>query len=166
MTRTQTPVTTEPDEEMYRAYVGTGWSHYGRAFALLRRQAPFGAWNWAAALVPFWLAYRKMFGLQIVFALAWARVSTLAVPLLRGLGPVRSVLAAHLMSFAVMALAGGLLGDYLVYWRARRAALKAATTTYSRRRVLARLRRDGNVSVGRAAVVSLLTLIILGVAVS
>ncbi len=166
MTRIQTPLTSEPDEEMYQAYVGTGWSHYRRAFALLRRQSPFGAWNWAAAVIPFWLAYRKMFGLQIVVALAYARVSSIAMALLRGLGPTRAMLAAQLGSFALMGIALGLVGDYLVYWRARRAALKAATTHYSRRRILAQLRRSGNVSLGRATVVSLLTLMILGIAVS
>lgn len=158
------PATIEPDEELFRAYVGSGWSHYRRGFARLRRQAPLGAWNWAAALVPFWLAYRKMFGLQIMFALAYARLSTMVMSLLRGLGPVRAVLAAHVMSFTLMAIALGLVGDSLVYGRARRAALKAATTTYSRRRVLAQLRRHGNVSVGRAAMVSLAALLMLRLA--
>ena len=161
----QTSAISEPDEELFRAYVGSGWTHYRRGFALIRRQAPFGTWNWAAALAPFfWLAYRKMYVLQVLIALAYAWVRSTATSLLRGLGPVRAVLAAHLMTFVLMAMALGLLGDYLVYWRARQAALRAATTSYSRRRVLAQLRRHGNVSVGRAAMVSLATLLILRLA--
>ncbi|HEY2805870.1 MAG TPA: hypothetical protein VGI92_08430 [Gemmatimonadales bacterium] len=165
MTRSKAELAAEPDEELFEAYVGCGWSHYRRGFALISRRAPFGAWNWAAALVPFWLAYRKMFGLQIIAAMGYAGLSSMAATRFRGLGVGQAELAAHVVSCALVALAGGLLGDYLVYWQARRATRKAATTSFSRRQVLALLRTRGNVSLGRAAFVSLLALLVLRVAI-
>ncbi len=49
------------DEPLFAAYVGASWHEFYRArFAARAATGRSWSWNWAAALVPFWLSFRRM----------------------------------------------------------------------------------------------------------
>ena len=62
------------DDPRLAAFVGAGWeSHYRRSFAAIgaSRSPLRGCWNWAAALVPFWSAARRLWLYQVFVPVLW-----------------------------------------------------------------------------------------------
>lgn len=124
MTGDAAPPPQAPDEGLLAAYVGPRWDSYYRArFAALASAQGwrrFIAWNWAAALAPFWFAYRRRVDLQ----LAW---SILFFPVWLGVigvfnQDVRSLLdplGPFLITYVLIGTLQGLAGTGAVYRRAR-----------------------------------------------
>lgn len=142
----------QPDEELLPAFVGPQWErHYRARFDALRdARGPrqYLSWNWAAALVPFWHAYRRLGKLQAAWTLLLAGVTMviiracdvdMRIPLFLPVGPL-------LISWIVVGVAQGLLGDRGVYHEALRATHGQPNTPAAREEALALVRRRGGVS--------------------
>ncbi len=78
-------------------------------------------WNWAAALVPFWLAYHRRFLLQLLSSVAFAALWVAAESALRSWPHPWSVwqdVGALALAYAALGAVQGLVGDRLVRSRA------------------------------------------------
>lgn len=65
-----------PDEPLLAAYVGANWDYYRPRFAARAAGGSRWMWNHAAALVPFWMSYRR---LDVALAIHFVQVLGFAV---------------------------------------------------------------------------------------
>lgn len=143
---------TADPELLLAAFVGARWdSHYGHSFALLRAsRAPLrGSWNWAAALVPFWLASRRLWLHQLLVPVIGLGLYSALV----GLG-IGWPAAGGLGSLAASALKGYWADRWLLA-EAQRAVRGVAPEGGADAPALARIGKRGGVSLWRALVVPL-----------
>lgn len=137
-------------DALLAVFVGANWErHYRGSFAALRgNPSPLrGSWNWAAALVPFWLASRGLWLLQVFFPLVWL---TLMGALLEAGLP--STLSAALALLPVAA-AKGYWADRGLLVGAQRAIRGLGADELLDPKVAKRLARQGNPSLFRALVI-------------
>jgi len=134
-------------DALLAAFVGAHWgSHYRRSFAVLRSgRAPLrGSWNWAAALVPFWLASRRLWAYQLLAPVVWAGLT--AALMSAGLGWAASV-AVGLLAAAAMK---GYWADRWLLEDAQRVVRAVAPEGAADPGALVRIGKRGGVSLWRA----------------
>lgn len=132
------PPDAAPDEEaQLAALVGPGWErHYRAAFRHLAERPSEVTWNWAAALVPFWLAYRRHFVLQFLSCVAFVPLALWTDSVLESWHRVWSVwwdVAALALACVPLGVAQGLAADRLVRSRARSRLVAGAPPPAPRR---------------------------------
>lgn len=144
-------------EELLAAFVGRNWErHYRDRFRRLQERPGALTWNWAAALVPFWLAYQRRVGLQVlsatavILAVSWIVATAELHVQLFPLVPVGPFAIAYL----VISVVHGLIGDRLVHGRAD-GALPKALGHRDRERALAAMRTSARSGLDDAIVVLL-----------
>lgn len=105
------------DEPLFKAFIGPGWErHYRAAFEQAAAGRSFG-WNWAAALVPGWLAYRR-FVLGQVLAWIGLMFALLFVLIIAQDHPVPGYAGVALV-LAGMGALQGFMADATLFRRAR-----------------------------------------------
>jgi hypothetical protein len=140
-----------PDEALLAAFVGPNWnSHYRDSFAALtavrsgERVGLGSPFNWAAMLVPFWLAYRKFVLLQVGAMIAFLALMVAAILMTE---PLRNDgWGAAVLAYLALGALQGFGGDPLLHRRALRALRRVAVAGLEGDAALTRLRRMGGVS--------------------
>ena len=122
----------DPDERLLAAYIGPQWERYYRARFAHFRAYPWRpiAWNWAAALVPFWPVYRNVGAAFLIYILA--AIGLLVVSSVVSASVTNAVLYVSLSIVTVGAACGfleGLLGTWLLYRQARTMVARARRRT-------------------------------------
>jgi hypothetical protein len=114
------------DEPLYAAAVGPNWTTYYRDRCAARAAGgPAWMWNWAAALIPFWMSFRR---LSIALPAHFAQVVGYVAIALFGhevLGPRWAVILGVAIPIGATALLQGGLGTWLVARRTRAVAAAA-----------------------------------------
>ncbi len=143
-------------ESLLAAFVGPSWMrHYRRSFAALEADLnPLrGTWNWAAAFVPCWLAWRRLGVHQLVACLLSVALFFFLVTLE---GADVSPWTALAAAYAAAGLVEGFWGDRWVLARALRAVSQAERTGAADDAALRRIARRGGTSLaGPVLVVAL-----------
>jgi len=119
------PGTLGADEPLLAAYVGAKWDYYRPRFAARAAGGPRWMWNHAAALVPFWMSFRRLdvsLAVHFLQILGFAVIAQLATDAVGAGAATVLGLAAPLGVTAV--LQGG-FGTSQVYRLARRAVATA-----------------------------------------
>ncbi len=149
------------DDELLAAYVGPSWEHHYRAsFTVADGQKRRFRFNWAAALVPMWLAWRHFWLFQLALILVYP---VLIIGVASLLDWESNVLASALTVIGVAILEGA-SGDRLVHQRAMRVIQRVRTQGLAPDAELAAVRRAGSGSaVGVAVPAAILLLLGLGV---
>lgn len=107
-------------EALYAAAVGPEWKRYYRPRFLAFEAGHWRPqWNWAAALVPFWTAYRKIdAGVLVVLLFLYGTVS-LTLWLEGFLDYIPALVIACVTVEVGLGVLQGLFGTWLVYRKAR-----------------------------------------------
>ncbi len=148
------------EEPLYASFIGPNWpSYYRPRFERFARGGGPIAWNWAAALVPFWLQYRKrgigtLAAILFILATAWTGSITRWY-----LGETNIPLSIALV-YAVFGLVQGAFGTRWLYRAARREveALRGSGATAADERLVRQAPRGD----ARAYAVHALGVLILG----
>lgn len=144
-------------DALLAAFVGAHWeSHYRRSFAVLRAgRAPLrGSWNWAAALVPFWLASRRLWAYQLLVPVVWAGLA--AALMSAGLGWAAPVALGFLAAAAMK----GYWADRWLIEDAQRVVRAVAPEGVADPGALVRIGKRGGVSLWRALFFPLLYVVV------
>jgi hypothetical protein len=131
------------DEALYAAFVGPSWERHYRASFRSRDGRGRHRFNWAAALVPFWLAWRGFWLLEIGAFLVYSVLFGTVAGIWANDTSLWPLLAAP---WILVGLVEGVSGDLLVYSRARRAIERAHRKGLEGDAALAAVRRSGGVS--------------------
>lgn len=159
------PPPAAPAEELLAAYVGPRWDSYYRARFAARDAARgwrrLASWNWAAALVPFWLAYRRRVDLQMGWAVLFVLVELGVIRLFnqdmrQGL---HDPLGPFLITYAFIGALQGFSGNGAVYREARLAIRHADAGGLGPAQATEVVRQRGGVS-GTGPLVCLLLLVL------
>lgn len=146
------------DEELLAAFIGPSWrSHYQQSFT--ERAAVPGRWyrfNWAAALAPFWLAWRGLWLLQLASMLAFVLLAV-AVALLTD---DNQGWMSLLVAYAVLGAGIGTGADALLHARATRRLARIRARGLGPDEALRAMRRAGGVSVLGVILLPLIALLI------
>jgi hypothetical protein len=115
------PQAPPPDERLNALYVGRHWCPYyqARFDRFVANGGRFEAtWNWAAALVPGWLLYRKLW----LAAVAWAGLGCVLGAIVGALAilGVDGGMVAVIAGVAMVLVSQGVCGNFLVFSRAQR----------------------------------------------
>lgn len=142
-------------EPLLAAFVGQNWErHYRESFAALgASRSPWrGSWNWAAAVVPFWLTARRLLVHQVAAGFVWVALFV-ALTLLFGESPF--LLPAAVVALLAVAAGEGFWGDRWLLARARQAVHAAMRQGADHSRMQADAKKRGGVSIGLAALLVL-----------
>lgn len=114
------------DEPLFAAFVGANWPEFYRArFAARDTTKRSWSWNWAAALVPFWLSFRRMPLGVAVYAIEVFLVVQLTGWLQGMVAPDLALGLAVALVFGGFSLAQGGLATAAYHERARAAVRRA-----------------------------------------
>ena len=125
MDRTVTDAPFGADEPLYAAAVGPNWPYYRDRFAARAAGGSVWMWNWGAALIPFWMSFRRLAIALPIHFLQIVGYAVIALFWQEALGPSSAVLAGIAFPIGVTGLLLGGLGTWLV-WRRTRAVVAAA----------------------------------------
>jgi len=159
------------DEALFATYVGPNWERYYRARFQARAagQGPW-AWNWAAALVPFWMSFRRLQGALVIYGIASLAIVGCTSLLQGALGQeVALVLSTGLVPAVLAVLQGGFANA--VYFSQAGRAVNAARRRYgadatrTAQELARKAPRLGGLHVAGRIVLSTLLLVILGLIV-
>lgn len=150
------------NDEVMVAYVGPGWhQHYKASFARRIRDEWY-AFNWAAALVPLWLAWRRLWIAQL---LSWITVAGLALALNQLELLHQPAWLPWVIAIVPVALAAGFAGDALVHLRAHRVIRRVRARHLTGETALTAIRKAGSVSLLAPLVLASLVALLLFVVV-
>lgn len=114
------------DESLLAAVVGATWQEYYRArFAALAAGGGAWHWNWAAALVPFWMRFRRMPVAVAVYAVDVIAFAWITGRLQDELGRPTALAVAAVVVLGGMSVAQGGLATAAYHAQARRAVARA-----------------------------------------
>lgn len=140
------------------AFIGPKWeTYYGRKLARFIADPAFTpTWNWAAAFgYPFWFLYRKLYlafftftclGLFVLPALFPTLDAKSVQAMLEGKGMSDDTIVFTGVTISLFIMAGG-TANWLLFRRARAAAMIVAMQQLPEESALAWLRRNGGVNV-------------------
>ena len=162
----------ELDEHLLAAYIGPNWEPYYRERFARFREEPRRrmAWNWAAALVPFWPVYRNLDAtIPLYFAAAVALVGVSGFWFDYFTSAHLYVAASLLTVGAACGAIEGLFGTWALHHKARTAVARARRRAGSDEAALLRLRRGygpGSIPAALSFLVSSAVLLYLAVALA
>lgn len=131
----------ELDERLLAAYIGPNWERYYRERFARFRAHPWRpiAWNWAAALVPFWPVHRNLTAAVLVYVPAGIALVWMGRPDACGTASM-SQSEALLAVGAAGGVIEGLFGTWALYHQARSAVARARRRARSAGATLALVR--------------------------
>jgi len=114
-----------PDEPLLATYVGANWDYYRPRFAARAAGGAWWMWNHAAALVPFWMSFRRLdvsLAVHFVQVVGFAAIAQLAT---EAVGAGTATVLGLAIPLGVTAFLQGGCGTSQVYRLARRAVATA-----------------------------------------
>jgi len=120
-----TPEPLGPDEPLLAAYVGANWDYYRPRFTARAAGGSRWMWNHAAALVPFWMSFRRLdvsLAVHFVQVVGFATIAQLATD---AVGAGTATVLELAIPLGVTAVLQGGFGTSQVYRLARRAVATA-----------------------------------------
>jgi hypothetical protein len=141
-------------ERLFEAFIGPNWQrHYRGSFAALRASRSWwrGHWNWAAALVPFWPAWRRLDGYQALAFVVWCGLAWVLARLL--VASDRDAAHVAMLAFLAVAVGEGCWGDRWLLARAQQVVGSMVLLGAVDQAAQTRVARRGGISVVRPALV-------------